>query len=156
MRRYETIFITHADLPEEEVVALIDRYSDVVKAQNGTLIKVEKWGKRKLAYEIKKQSRGYYVLFDFAGSSALVVELERNLKIGDKILKYMTVKINDAITLEEIEKELAALSAEKKEEATPAEEGKPAAAPEAAAEAAPAPQESEISSPTEDVKEEKE
>ena len=88
MRRYETIFITYADLPDEEITALIERYSVIVKAQNGTLIKIEKWGKRKLAYEINKQSRGNYVLLDFAGSSALVVELERNLRIGDKILKY--------------------------------------------------------------------
>ncbi|MDO9584860.1 MAG: 30S ribosomal protein S6, partial [Syntrophales bacterium] len=71
MRRYETIFITYADLPDEEITALIERYSVIVKAQNGTLIKIEKWGKRKLAYEINKQSRGNYVLLDFAGSSAV-------------------------------------------------------------------------------------
>ena len=65
-------------------------------------VKVDKWGKRKLAYEIGKQTRGFYVLIDFAGNSAIVTELERNLKIGDKILKYMTVKTKDNMTAKEI------------------------------------------------------
>jgi small subunit ribosomal protein S6 len=128
LNRYETIFIVYAELPDEEITALIERYSDIVKAQSGTLIKIEKWGKRKLAYEIKKQSRGNYVLLDFAGSSAVVVELERNLRISDKILKYLTVKTKDAITLQEIEKEMAAGVVEEKakEASSPADQDKPA------------------------------
>lgn len=161
MRRYETIFITYADLPDEEITALIERYSVIVKAQNGTLIKIERWGKRKLAYEINKQSRGNYVLLDFAGSSAVVVELERNLRIGDKILKYMTVKTRDAVTLQEIEKETAVSAGGGKTEETsssPADQKKPAAqeAPETTEEGIAATQESEPSSPADPIKEEKE
>jgi len=153
LRRYETIFITYADLPDEETAALIDRYSGIVKDQRGKLIKIEKWGKRKLAYEIKKQSRGNYVLFDFAGGSDVVVELERNLRIGDKVLKYMTVKTKDAITLQEVEKEIADNAASSK-----VEEAAPVApeAPKATEEVTTATPEGENVAPAETVNEEKE
>ena len=107
MRRYETIFISYADLPDEEISGFIERYSAIIRDRKGTLIRVEKWGKRKLAYEIKIQSRGFYVLLDFAGTSAIVTELERNLRIGDKILKFMTVKTSDAMSPEDIEKAMS-------------------------------------------------
>jgi small subunit ribosomal protein S6 len=161
LRRYETIFITYADLPDEEITALIERYGAIVKAKDGVLIKTEKWGKRKLAYEIKKQSRGNYVLFDFAGSSAIVTELERNLRIGDKILKYMTVKTQETVNLQEIEQEMAASAAAGKPEEpapAPAEQEKPAMpeAPQTAPEEVAVAQESDASLPADTSKEEKE
>ena len=106
MRRYETIFIAHADLPEEEINGLVERYSTIIKDRQGILIKAEKWGKRKLAYEIKKHTRGSYVLIDFAGTAAIVTELERNLRIGDKILKFMTVKTQETVNLQALEEEM--------------------------------------------------
>jgi small subunit ribosomal protein S6 len=156
LRRYETIFISYADLPEEEINGFIERYSAIIKDRKGTVIKVEKWGKRKLAYEIKKQARGFYVLIDFAGNSAIVIELERNLKIGDKILKFMTVKTKDSISPEEIEKEMTPVVTEEKAAAPPlSEEATP---PQALAEPEkeePAVQEiREVSSPEPDRKEE--
>jgi small subunit ribosomal protein S6 len=159
LKRYETIFITYADMPDEEITALIERYGAIVKAKNGTLIKTEKWGKRKLAYEIKKQSRGNYILFDFAGSSAIITELERNLRIGDKILKYMTVKTQEAVTLQEIEQEMAASAAAgKAEEPPPAEQEKPAMpeTPQAVPEDVATTQESDASLPADTSKEVKE
>ncbi len=72
MRRYETTFIVYPDLSEDEITGLIERYQGIVQTRRGTVIKVEKWGKRKLAYDIKKQSRGFYVLIDFAGTSDVV------------------------------------------------------------------------------------
>ncbi len=125
MRRYETIFISYADLPDDEISGFIDRYSAIIRDRKGTVIKVEKWGKRKLAYEIKKQSRGFYVLLDFAGTSAIVTELERNLRIGDKILKFMTVKTNDAISPADIEKAMAGTVEVKAEAATVSEQAQP-------------------------------
>ncbi|MDI9569749.1 MAG: 30S ribosomal protein S6 [Pseudomonadota bacterium] len=107
-RRYETIFITPADIPDEELQAAIERYAAIITGRKGLLIKVEKWGKRKLAYEIKKQFRGFYVLLDFAGQTDIVSELERNFKIDDKILKYMTVKKDDAVDLKALEGESSA------------------------------------------------
>ncbi len=111
MRRYETIFIVPADLLEDETNALIDRYRSLFIKNKGIVVKVEKWGKRKLAYEIKKQIRGFYVLMDLVSEHAAVTELERNFKIDDKILKFLTVKKADQVDLAAIEKEIAAASA---------------------------------------------
>jgi len=125
-RRYETIFITPADIPDEELQALIDRYAAIITVRKGLLIKVEKWGKRKLAYEIKKQLRGFYVLLDFGGQTDIVNELERNFKIDDKILKYMTVKKDEVVDLQALEGELSAAAPEAK----PLESAAPAASEE--------------------------
>jgi small subunit ribosomal protein S6 len=118
LRRYETILIAHVDLSEDELSNLITRYSAIVTGQKGILVKVERWGKRRLAYIIKKQARGFYILLDYAGETVVVNELERNLKINDKILKFMTVLKNDAVNPAALEKEIAeaALGTGKKEE----------------------------------------
>jgi small subunit ribosomal protein S6 len=107
LRRYETILIAHVDLSEDDLTGLIARYGALVTQQKGILVKVERWGKRKLAYIIKKQARGFYILIDFAGVSAVVNELERNLKIDDKILKFMTVQKADKVDPAALEMELA-------------------------------------------------
>ncbi len=132
MRRYETILIAHVDLSEDELSSIIASYGAIVTGQKGILVKVERWGKRRLAYMIKKQARGFYILIDYAGESAAVNELERNLKINDKILKFMTVLKDDAVDPAALEKEIAeaAQKPEKKEEAkATAPETPPAAAP---------------------------
>ena len=127
MRRYETILIAHVDLSEDELSSLIARYGAIVTGQKGILVKVERWGKRRLAYMIRKQARGFYILIDYAGDSAVVNELERNLKIDDKILKFMTVLKAETVDPEALEKEIAeaAQKDEKKEGQVPA----PAATP---------------------------
>ena len=129
MRRYETILITHVDLSEDELSSLITRYGDIVTGQKGILVKVERWGKRRLAYLIKKQARGFYILIDYAGVSAVINELERNLKIDEKILKFMTVLKADKVDPEVLEKEIADTKNkdEKKEVPVPAPEATPAA-----------------------------
>ncbi len=106
MKRYETLFIVQIDLPADEINSIIDRYKAIVTALKGTIIKAEKWGKRKLAYEIRKQSNGFYILLDFAGKSAIIDELERNFKIDDKVLKFMTIMKNRNVDLAAIEKEI--------------------------------------------------
>lgn len=118
MRKYETILIAHVDLSEDELTALIDRYGAVVTGQKGILVKIERWGKRRLAYLINKQARGFYILIDYAGESTVVNELERNLKIDDKVLKYMTVLKDDAVDADALQKEIeeAAKKTEKKED----------------------------------------
>jgi small subunit ribosomal protein S6 len=132
LRRYETILIAHVDLSEDELSGLIARYSSIITDQKGILVKVERWGKRRLAYMIKKQARGFYILIDYAGESAAVNEVERNLKINDKILKFMTVLKDDTVDAAALEKEIAeaALKTEKKEDVkAAAPETPPAAAP---------------------------
>ena len=113
MKRYETLFIVQVDLPEEELNNLIERYGAIVTSFKGVIVKIEKWGKRKLAYLIKKQTNGFYVLIDFVGKRAVIEELERNFKIDDKILKFMTIMKDETADLAKIEKE--------KQEATRAE-----------------------------------
>ncbi len=129
MRRYETILITHVDLSEDELSSLTTRYGDIVTGQKGILVKVERWGKRRLTYLIKKQARGFYILIDYAGVGAVVDELERNLKIDDKILKFMTVLKADKVDPGVLEKEIADAAGknEKKEAPVPAPETTPAA-----------------------------
>lgn len=103
MRRYETIFIAHPDLSEEEIENLSERYGAIIRKGGGTVVKVEKWGIRKLAYEVKKHLRGYYVFFDYMAPAPLIAEIERNLRIDEKVLKYMTVKTKSKAAKEEIE-----------------------------------------------------
>jgi len=134
LKRYETLFIVQSELTSDDITAIIDRYSKIITDMKGTVLKVERWGKRKLAYLIRKQSRGFYILIDFAGKREIVAELERILKFDDKVLKYMTVKLADSITAEEIEKELAGQKAEAEAPAEPPAAIKP---PSTAAAAAP-------------------
>lgn len=136
MKRYETLFIVQSELSSDDITATIDRYSKIITDMKGTVLKVERWGKRKLAYLIRKQSRGFYILIDFAGRREIVAEIERILKFDDKVLKYMSVKLADSITAEEIEKELAGQKAEAEAPAEPLATIKPASS----AAAAPAPE----------------
>jgi small subunit ribosomal protein S6 len=105
MRRYELIFIVQPDLNEEEVKALTERYLQIITAQKGSIIKTEDWGKRRLAYDINKQSKGNYVLVDFYGPGSMIREIERNLKIDDNILKFLTVKTKESFNPESLEEE---------------------------------------------------
>jgi len=105
MRRYELIFIVQPELNEEEIKAVTDRYLQIITAQKGTIIKTEDWGKRRLAYDINKQSKGNYILVDFYGLGSMIREIERNLKIDDKILKFLTVKTSDPFNPESLEEE---------------------------------------------------
>jgi small subunit ribosomal protein S6 len=119
LRRYETIVITHADRPDDEIQSVVDKYKAIIEGRKGLVVKIDKWGKRKLAYEIKKVSRGFYILIDFVGLADAVDELERNLNIDDQILKFMTVKTNDKVSMQEIEKEMTVPSESEKPEPQP-------------------------------------
>ena len=102
MRRYETIFISHPDLSEDEQEKLTHRMQDILRQQEGEIIQVQQWGSQRLAYKIKKQSRGYYTLLDYASMPAAVDELERVLRLEDNVLKYLTVKLADKVDPEAI------------------------------------------------------
>ena len=93
LRKYETIYIAKPDLAEEELKALTEKVQEVIAGQNGDLKRLEDWGVRKLAYVIKKSARGRYVYLRYDGSETLVAELERRLRLDDRILRYLTVKI---------------------------------------------------------------
>jgi len=107
LRRYETIFITPADLSPEEMEGIIERYKTIITSQNGVVVRVDKWGKRKLAYPIQKRNDGNYILIDFVGKHEVLVEFERNLKYDENILRYQSVNLSDKVDMEEIEREIA-------------------------------------------------
>ena len=69
-------------------------------------VKVDEWGKRKLAYAIKKKPRGYYVLLDFCGNASIVDEMERFFRIDDRVMKYMTVLLDRDVDMEQIKEDL--------------------------------------------------
>jgi small subunit ribosomal protein S6 len=108
MRRYESVWVVNGDLPDEEVQSAIDKFSRIITSQGGTLVKLDEWGRRKLSYKIQGTTRGYYVLADFAGTSETVKELERNYRIDDRIIRYLTTKKSDKVNLEALQAEIAA------------------------------------------------
>ncbi len=90
MRKYETLIVLRNTLEEEERNAVLEKVKTVI-AKEGTVSKIDEWGVKKLAYEIEKLKEGYYVLVEFESQPTLPKELERNLKINDGVLRYMTV-----------------------------------------------------------------
>ena len=111
MRRYETILIVRPNVAEDEIEAVISKTSSIIEGDGGTIIRIDKWGLKKLAYLIKKESQGYYVYIDYAGIPASVSEVERIFRIDDKILKYLTVKLAESCDPEAIKDELASAEA---------------------------------------------
>ncbi len=122
MQIYESIFIVNPNLPDEEIAGVIKKMQDVVTKQGGEMTKFEDWGKRKLAYEVKKQKRGHYVFFQFKGAAATVSELERTYKLTDSVVKFLTVKLEKELRTRPEPKK------PKKEAAGPAESGQQATA----------------------------
>ena len=112
MRRYETIIITDPDLSAEQRDPILQRVADVVNQGDGYLALTDEWGARKLAYEIKKKDRGYYIRFDFCGTGAVVDEMERFFRIDDRVTKYMTVLLDKSADIEKIKEEIAAAQKE--------------------------------------------
>jgi len=107
MRRYETIFIIDNDLSEEGRSPILEKLEDLIQQFNGLQVMADEWGTKKLAYEIKKKVRGYYVCLDYCGSGPLVDEIERFFRIDDRVLKYMTVVLDKDVDIENVKEEIA-------------------------------------------------
>lgn len=107
MRRYETIFIVDPDLSGEEHAPLFERLKLLFPQLGGFLVSIDEWGLRKLAYEIKKKTRGYYVRLDYCGTGTLINEIERFFRIDDRVLKFLTVLLAEDVDLERLKEELA-------------------------------------------------
>ncbi len=91
MNKYESVVIVNPNLEEESIKALINKFSDLINT-DGKVASVEEIGKRKLAYEIKKQKEGFYIVFKFEAKPELIAELERNYRITDEVIKFIVVK----------------------------------------------------------------
>ncbi len=97
LREYETIFLVRPDLAEDLVDKIVERMRGIVHRDGGKVIKVENWGKKKTAYEVKKNLRAIYLRFLYLGSTRQVAEFERNLRMTDDVLKYQSVKIAEDV-----------------------------------------------------------
>jgi small subunit ribosomal protein S6 len=113
MRRYETVFILRPTLGEEQINTLIENTTKIILSDQGQIIESDKWGIRKLAYTIRKETLGYYVFCDYAGTPEAVSEIERKFRIDDSVLRYLTVKTADDITAEQVEAAVADLAVRK-------------------------------------------
>ena len=149
MRRYESVVILAPEMPDDDIRNFTEKYSELIKTNGGEIIKIEDWGFKRLAYLVKKKEKGRYILFDFVGVPALITELERQFKITEEVLKYLSVKIDDDVDLEAFkaaEEEKKAAEAARRAPPAPAavEPAAPAvteeAAEPAAEEAAPPPE----------------
>jgi small subunit ribosomal protein S6 len=162
MRRYETVWVVNGDLPDEEVKSTIDKFTTIITNQGGTLINLEEWGRKKLAYKIGATWRGCYLKADFVGQPATVKELERNYRIDDRVIRYLTFKKTDEVDMEAVQAEIARVQEARQAkamEAAAAEEPQPEAAaapapPPPAPEAAPAEPAASESDTTSEGKEE--
>lgn len=97
MHRYEIIFIVRPDITEEELEKLITQMQGVASGAGGIVDKVEKLGKRRLAYRVHKQREGFYILFHVQGNGDTVREFERRLKVTDTVIKYLTVRMDEEL-----------------------------------------------------------
>ena len=93
MNKYELVYIIDPAVDEEGRKAVVERFNSLITAQNGSIDKVEEWGKRRLAYAIDYKTEGYYVLVQFSSGSELPLELERNLKINDQVIRYQVIRL---------------------------------------------------------------
>jgi small subunit ribosomal protein S6 len=105
MRYYETLYIINPNLSDEENSGVITKFNDLVEKNKGVVINVDEWGKRTLAYEIKKFNKGCYVLLNYCGEGSIIAELERGMKLDERILQFQTVKLNDSVDPEELKAE---------------------------------------------------
>ena len=112
MRRYETFIILDPDLTAEQRLPVVDRVRDILTQMSGFLVRIDEWGSRKLAYTIAKKERGYYVRFDFCGTGQLVNEMERFCRIDERVLKHMSVLLDQSPDIERIKEEMAKAEAE--------------------------------------------
>ncbi|MGA3024464.1 MAG: 30S ribosomal protein S6 [Bryobacteraceae bacterium] len=102
MRIYEELFIVRPNATDEEIDPLVEQLRQVITTRGGSVDKSDKWGVRKLAYRLQKNTEGYYILLQFSATPETVKEVERRLRVSDLVLKFITVRIDEK--LKKIEK----------------------------------------------------
>jgi small subunit ribosomal protein S6 len=96
MKKYETIFIMDPDLDDEQTQAAMEKIKGIITQVEGAeLVKMEDWGMRRLSYDIRKKSRGRYILVHFSGTPALLSELHRNFRVMDAVIKFQSVRLDE-------------------------------------------------------------
>ena len=95
MALYESVFITRQEISSSQAEAVIDEFAEIIANFGGSVEKKEYWGLRNLAYRIKKNRKGHYALFNIDGPPAAIAEMERNMRIHDDVLRFMTVRVDE-------------------------------------------------------------
>jgi len=115
LRQYETTFIIDPDLSEDGRGQIFEKIRTLIEKEKGLIVDFDEWGQRKLAYEIRKKTRGYYVCVNFCGSTQLVDELERTSRLDDKVMKYMTILLEDDVDVDKVKAKMAEIKKTKEE-----------------------------------------
>lgn len=92
MRKYEVVFILRPDLDEEKNAAVIDKFKGLIESHGGEILKLDKWGKRRLAYEVKDLREGFYIIVHMNAEPKVAAELDRVFKITDEVLRHIIVR----------------------------------------------------------------
>lgn len=95
MRVYEVLFIVAPNIEESDIDTLVTQLSDVLTNQGAQITKVDRMGRRRLAYPIQKFNEGHYVVFTVEGTGAEIAELERRMRVTDAVIRYLTVRIDE-------------------------------------------------------------
>lgn len=119
MRIYETMLVLDPEMSKEQVDGFVAKLKQFLGDRGAEVLRVEEWGSKTLAYEIKRKNKGYYLLFYLKGETALIAEMERNLRLMEEVLRYLTVK------REEEDIAVVQRREEPEQEEEPAEEEKP-------------------------------
>lgn len=96
-REYETIYILRPNTPNEQVAEVNNRVKGIIEGMGGKVVKVDNWGKRRLAYEVAKERKGIYLYWLYLANPGVVEETERNLRMLDSVIRYLTVKVDENI-----------------------------------------------------------
>lgn len=96
MRQYESLYVLRPDLEGEQTQDMISRFKEVVSNHGGTVLEVNEWGKRRLAYEINEYREGYYVIMKFEDENNVTAELERLMRINDSVIRYLTTRVEES------------------------------------------------------------
>ena len=115
-REYELVFVVRPDVADEDLEVIKDRTTPIIEEREGKLLEIEDWGKRRLAYDVRKYSKGHYFLFRYLGGTDAVDEVERTFRIDDSILRFLHIKEDDRVDVDgrvaEFEARRAAAEAE--------------------------------------------
>lgn len=125
MKHYETLYIISPELGDEGYKAVVAKHKDLIEKEKGVIVKLDEWGKRRLAYQLRKFDQGFYVLMDYCGGAGITAEVARALKLDDKILKYQTIKLGDNVNPEDLIEKPEEVEEEAAEEAATTEEQAP-------------------------------
>ena len=134
MKYYETLYLINPNLADDDYKEVLTKFNDFVEKNKGVIVKVGEWGKKTLAYEVKKFDKGYYVLLNYCGEPDLINALNREFKLDERILKYQTIKLIDSADPEALKQQSEEAGEKAGEEAADKDREEPESSPEAISE----------------------